>query len=79
MCALTHSVGSNSLRPHGLQPTRLLCPRDLPGKNTGVGCHSRLQGDLPNSGIKPTSLMSPALAGRFFSHSGSPRINIFRS
>ena len=22
------------LRPHGLQPTRLLCPRDSPGKNT---------------------------------------------
>ena len=25
--------------PHGQQPTRLLCPRDSPGKNTGVGCH----------------------------------------
>ena len=25
-------------RPHGLQPTRLLCPRDFPGKSTGVGC-----------------------------------------
>ena len=29
-------------RPHGLQPTRLLCPRDFPGKNTGVGCHCLL-------------------------------------
>ena len=27
------------LRPHGRQPTRLLCPRDFPGKSTGVGCH----------------------------------------
>ena len=27
------------LRPHGLQPARLLCPWDSPGKNTGVGCH----------------------------------------
>ena len=26
-------------RPHGLQPTRLLCPWDFPGKSTGVGCH----------------------------------------
>ena len=26
-------------RPHGLQPTRLLRPRDFPGKSTGVGCH----------------------------------------
>ena len=25
----------DSLRPHGLEPTRLLCPRDFPGKNTG--------------------------------------------
>ena len=30
---------SNSVRPHGLQPTRLLCPWDSPGKNTGVDCH----------------------------------------
>ena len=25
--------------PHGLQPTRILCPWDFPGKNPGVGCH----------------------------------------
>ena len=29
---------------HGLQSTRLLCPWTSPGKNTGVGCHSLLQG-----------------------------------
>jgi len=34
-----HLVVSNSLRPHGLQLTRLLCPWDFPGKSTGVGCH----------------------------------------
>ena len=27
------------MEPNGLQPTRLLCPRIFPGKNTGVGCH----------------------------------------
>ena len=27
------------MRPHRWQPTRLLCPWDSPGKNTGVGCH----------------------------------------
>ena len=37
------SVVSNSLQPHGLQPTRLPCPWDSPGKNTGVGCHYLLQ------------------------------------
>ena len=26
-----------TLRPHGLQPTRLLHPWDFPGKSTGVG------------------------------------------
>ena len=29
----------NSLWPYGPQPTRLLCPWDFSGKNTGVGCH----------------------------------------
>ena len=41
-CQVT-SVVSNSVRPHGLQPTRLLCPWDSPDKNTGVGCHFLLQ------------------------------------
>ena len=40
----SHSVMSDSLRPHGLQSTRLLRPWDFPGKNTGVGCHCLLQG-----------------------------------
>jgi len=31
------------VRPHRWQPTRLLCPWDSPGKNTGVGCHCLLQ------------------------------------
>ena len=34
---------SNSSRPHGLQPTRLLRAWDFPGKSTGVGCHFILQ------------------------------------
>ena len=36
------SVVSDSLRPRGLQPTRLLRPWDFPGKGTGVGCHCLL-------------------------------------
>ena len=48
------------------EPTRPLHPQDFPGKNTGVGCHSLLQGNLPNPGIEPTSLLSPALARGFF-------------
>ena len=40
----SHSVMSDSLWPHELQPTRLLHPWDFPGKSTGVGCHFFLQG-----------------------------------
>ena len=39
---LSHSVVSDSSRPHGLQPTSLLRPWDFPGKSTGVGCHCLL-------------------------------------
>ena len=47
---VSRSVLSDSLRPHGLQPSRLLCLRNSPGKSTGVGCHSLLQGVLPTQG-----------------------------
>ena len=39
-----HSSMPDSLQALGLQPTRLLHPRDFPGKNTGEGCHFLLQG-----------------------------------
>ena len=35
----SHWVVSDSSRPRGLQPTRLLHPWDFPGKSPGVGCH----------------------------------------
>ena len=63
-CILTgsaYSVASDSSQPHRLKPTRLLCPWNFPGKKTGVGCCLLLQG------IFPMSLVSPALAGGFFS------------
>ena len=43
VCSVT-SVVSNSLWSYRLQPTRLLCPWEFQGKNTGVGCHTLLQG-----------------------------------
>ena len=56
---LSRSFVSDSLQPHGLEPTRLLCPWDSPGKNTGVGGHALLPaGGLPNPGMEPGS---PAL------------------
>ena len=38
----SRSVMFDSLWPHGLQPTRLLCLWDFSGKSTGVGCHCLL-------------------------------------
>ena len=35
---------------------RLLCPWNSPGKNTGVGCHSLLQGIFPIQGLNPSLL-----------------------
>ena len=44
------------LLPHRLQPTRLLGPRNFPGKNTGVGCYFLLQVIFPTQGLN-TSLL----------------------
>ena len=42
-CCCIASVVSDSVQPHRQQPTRLHCPWDSSGKNTGVGCHFLLQ------------------------------------
>ena len=58
---------SNSLWPHGVQLSRLLCPRGFSGKNTGwsvLPFHP--QWDIPNAGIEPTSPASPTLESGFF-------------
>ena len=39
-----------------LEPTRLLCPWDSPGKHTGVGHHAILQGIFPIQELKPQIL-----------------------
>ena len=57
MCVI-RSVMSDSLHLHGLDPTRLPGSWSSSGKNTGVGCHFHLQGNLPDRGIKSGS---PAL------------------
>ena len=53
MCMHGCSLFSDSLQPHGLQPARLLCPWNLPGKNTRVGCHFLLQGIFPTQKSNP--------------------------
>ena len=64
---------SDSVWPHRWQPTRLCCPWDSPGKNTGVGCHFLFQCRKVRSesevalpcptqrphGLQPTRLLRP--------------------
>ena len=67
MCVCVCSVAQSCLtvwRPHGLLPSRLFCPCDSPGKNTGELPFPYL-GDVPDPVMKLAFLASPALAGRF--------------
>ena len=52
---LSHSVVSNSLWPHGLSPTRLLCPWGFSRQGCWSGLPFPSPGDLPNPGIEPRS------------------------
>ena len=69
---LVASVISDSLRPHGPWPTRLLCPWNFPSKNTGVGWHFLLHGIFLAQGLNP-SLLHWQIYSLPFSHLGSPR------
>ena len=62
-----------TLRPHGLQLSRLLCPWDFPGKNIGVGCSFLLQGIFPTQELN-LHLRVSCIAGRFFT-AESPFMN----
>ena len=65
------SVMSDPLRPHRLQPARLLCPWNSPGKNTGVGSHSLLQRIFPTQGLN-LGLQDCRQILYHLSHQGSP-------
>ena len=69
--SVSPSVLSDSLWPHGLQPTRLLCPWDFPGKNNGEGCCSLLQGIFPTQGSNPGLLHCRQILYHL-RHQGSP-------
>ena len=59
-CMLNHFSSVPPLATLRTIATRLLCPCDSPGKNTGVGCHALLQGIFPTQGLN-SHLTSPAL------------------
>ena len=60
-----------TLWPYGPYPTRLLCLWDSPGKNTGVSCHTLLQGNLPDPGSNPYPSVSRI--GRWVLYRGAIR------
>ena len=73
----SRSVVSDSRRPQGLQPTRLLRPWHFPGKSPGVGCHCLLRSSprvFPNSlcqshhsgGSNQVYILGPNLALPYF-------------
>ena len=63
VCMLSCSVVSDSLQPHGLSPTKLLCPWNFSGQNAGSRLPLSPPRDLPNPRIE---LVSSMLAGGFF-------------
>ena len=65
-------AASESLWPHGLQTTRLLCPWGFSRQEHWSGLPCPPLEDLPNPGIEPSS---PALQADVYqlSHQGSPR------
>ena len=74
-------------RPPGLQPTRLLCPGDSPGKKTGAGSRLLLQGIFPTRGWNSRFLqlsrwqadslpLEPRAKPQNFNISLTPRIQI---
>ena len=56
VCLISCSVMSDSLQPHGLQPTRLLCLWNFPVKNWS-GLPFPTSGNLPDPGIESASLV----------------------
>ena len=66
---------SNSLKPYGLQASRLLCPWNSPGKNSGVGSHFLLLEIFQTQGLNPNLLHWQA-DSLPLSYLGSPQVCI---
>ena len=60
------SVMSNSLRPYGLYPARLLYPWGFSRQEYWSGLPCSSPGDLPKPGVESASILSPALSGGLF-------------
>ena len=76
MCMCSQSCPT-SLQPRELWPSRLLCPWNFPGKNTGVGCLFLLQAIFPTQGSNPRLLwlLNSEMGSLPLSQPGSPSVN----
>ena len=72
-CVCLCSVMFDSWQPYELQPARLLCPQDFPGRNTGVGCHFLLQSIFLTQGPHFSHLLHWQLDFLPLSHLGNPQ------
>ena len=79
-CVCACSVVPDSLWPHGLYTTRLLCPWDSPGKNIGVGCDALLPGIFPTQGsnvrLTPTSQITDDVRAVYLSYGTGALCNV---
>ena len=66
VCAQSLKVMSNSLQPHGLQPTEILCPWGFSRQEYWSGLACSPPGHLPNPGIKPSLLHCRRILFFFF-------------
>ena len=64
-----------TLQLHGLLPAKLLCPWNSPGRNTGVGSHSLLQGILLTQ-VSKLGLLHCRQILYLLSHQGSPILGL---
>ena len=78
VCA--RSVSRVWLWPHRLYSTRLICPWNFPGKNTGVSCHFLFQGIFLAQGSNPHSkcLLRRQEDSSPLRHLGSPTLTLFK-
>ena len=68
-CVFSWPVVSDALQPHGLQLTKAILSIGFSRQKYWSGLSFPSPGDLPNPGIEPASVASPALAGSSFTTS----------
>ena len=66
---------SATLQSHSLQPATLFCPWSFPGKNTGMGCHSLLQGIFLTQGSNPGLLHCKQILYHLCHQGGTPSLS----